>query len=370
MMYTNMVSKREPTPAIVVFRAAAQRLASAVALAGLIFVLAAGQPAASADSAALASASGQPAATSYTVYLPLVTQPAGPLRVDVDNRQASLAFYRDVYQAGQNPAINWTGSHATCDPGTTAPAFQAAVLDRINYFRAMAGVPATVSLSPTSDRQAQAAALMMSANGALSHSPPADWTCYSSEGAAGAGSANLYLGTYALDAITGYMRDPGEGNYRVGHRRWLLYPQTQTMGLGNIPPGLGYPAANALRVFDEHMWEPRPVVRDEFVAWPPSGYVPYPVVFARWSFSYPNADFGAATVTMQSNNAPVSVQQSPSVAGTGENTLVWIPLGLNDGANWPRPTADTRYTVTIHNVKINNQPRTFTYDVVVFDPQP
>jgi hypothetical protein len=175
---------------------------------------------------------------------------------------------------------------------------------------------------------------------------------------------------YGWNAITGYMRDPGSGNYFIGHRRWVLYPQTQEMGTGDIPPIGRYSPANALWVFDSHLWEPRPATRDEFVAWPPRGYVPYQVVFARWSFAYPDADFSNASVKMTSSGSTVSLTQSPVLDGYGENTLVWIPLGLNDGASWPRPASDTTYAVSVQNVKIGGQSRTFTYDVIVFDPTP
>ena len=52
------------------------------------------------------------------------------------------------------------------------------MLLRLNYYRAMAGVPATVTFSDTYNAMDQQAALMMSANGQLSHSPPTTWTCY------------------------------------------------------------------------------------------------------------------------------------------------------------------------------------------------
>ena len=53
-------------------------------------------------------------------------------------------------------------------------------MNRINYFRAMAGVGDDITFDSTYNTKAQAAALMMSANQALSHSPPADWDCFSS----------------------------------------------------------------------------------------------------------------------------------------------------------------------------------------------
>ena len=163
-------------------------------------------------------------------------RPTAGLRVDPAHREASRTFFITYYQNAAAPAHGWTGDLAACDAGTTSAAFRDAVLLRINYFRAMAGVPAQVTLSDTYNAKAQQAALMMSVNDQLSHNPPATWHCYTADGAEAAGNSNLALGIYGWDAITGYMQDPGTGNGAVGHRRWILYPQTQTMGTGDIPP--------------------------------------------------------------------------------------------------------------------------------------
>jgi len=311
----------------------------------------------------------QPTITTY-VYLPLVRYTSSEMVVDPHNRQASLEFYQEHYLGWEGASPDWDGDHNSCNPGTTSAGFRAAVLHRINYFRAMAGLPAKVIFNDTYTAKAQAAALMMSVNDDLSHDPPTSWQCYSDAGHEGAGNSNLYLGTYGWAAITGYMLDPGNGNYFVGHRRWILYPQTQEMGTGDIPPVNGHSPSNALWVFDGNWGGPRPTTREEFVAWPPPGYVPYQVVFARWSLAYPNADFSTATVTMSSDGSSVPVAQAPVVNGYGENTLVWIPNGTNSSASWPQPTGDTAYTVNVQNVKINGQNRNFTYDVIVFDPTP
>ena len=50
------------------------------------------------------------------------------------------------------------------------------------------------------------------------------------------------------------MHDPGSYNYFVGHRRWILYPQTKEMGTGDIPYANGYPGANALWGFDDNIF--------------------------------------------------------------------------------------------------------------------
>jgi uncharacterized protein YkwD len=290
-----------------------------------------------------------------------------PLSADTGNREASRAFYLTYYQDAAAPPHGWTGNRTTCEAGTTSSAFRDAVLLRINYFRAMAGVPAEVTFDATYTAKAQQAALMMSAHNQLSHSPPASWTCYTPDGAQAAGKSNLALGTFGWNAITAYMKDYGTGNGAVGHRRWLLYPQTQNMGSGDVPSD-GGAAANALWVFDSHMWEPRPPTREPYVAWPPPGFVPYQVVFPRWSFSYAGADFSQAAVTMTQGGQSVSVSLETVATGYGENTIAWIPNGLSSSASWPRPAADTPYAVTISNVAVSGSPRSFTYDVVVMDP--
>ena len=99
------------------------------------------------------------------------------------------------------------------------------------------------------------------------------------------------------------------------------------------------------------------------MAWPPPGYVPYQVVFPRWSFAYADADFTAADVSMifQGNTIPVS--SDPVVNGYGENTFVWEPQ-ITSGA----PATDEDYTVSINNVLISGSPRNFVYHVIVFNP--
>ena len=291
-----------------------------------------------------------------------------PTWIDPSTRQASLDFYINQYLPAENVPANWTGNHATCNAGTTSVEFKAAVLSRINYFRAMAGIPDVSSLSDTYNSKAQAAALMMSCNRESNHYPPATWICYTPEGAEAAGNSNLFVGTYGPDAVSGYVMDSGPGNYFTGHRRWILYPPQEQMGTGDIPPSVEYPAANALWVIGD--FGPRPATREPYIAWPPHGYVPYQVVYARWSFSYPYADFTNATVTMLSGETNVPLTLESVSDGFGDATLVWRPYDNDSSDPWPRPANDTTYTVTVSNVLIEGIPQTFTYDVTVFNPFP
>jgi uncharacterized protein YkwD len=298
----------------------------------------------------------------------LAGAPASGISLNPKSRPASRAFYNTYYKASEGAVIGWTGNHSACDAGETAEDFRDAVLLRLNYFRAMAGVPSGIVLSDVYNGKAQEAAFMMSVNKALSHSPPPSWTCYSADGAEAASNSNLSLGVLGPMAITGYMKDPGSGNYAVGHRRWILYPQTQTMGTGDIPYVSNYLPSNSLWVFDSNLFGPRPPTREEFVSWPAPGYVPYQVVFPRWSFSYPSANFGAATVTMTRGGVNISVALEVIATGYGENTIVWIPNQMNNGDIWPKPDKDTTFSVVISNVIINGIARNFQYDVTIFDP--
>lgn len=282
-------------------------------------------------------------------------------------REVSRSVYLNVFLASGSQPMTWTGDRSTCNAGSTALDFKDAVALRINYFRAMAGVPSQMVFADTYSAQDQKTALLMSANNALSHSPPATWSCYCAEAATGAGKSNLALGSSGWDAVAMYIKDPGTNNGAAGHRRWLLYPQTQQMGTGDIP-ATGGTAANALWVFDANIWGPRPATREAYVAWPPPGYTPYQVVYPRWSFAYAQADFSQATVTMTENQQPISTALETVQNGYGENTLVWIPRGMSCWDAWPKPAADTRYQVTINNVVIAGAPRSFTYEVTVFDP--
>jgi len=291
-------------------------------------------------------------------------------QVDVVSREEVRSFHNTVYLSSERISSGWTGRYDGCEPGTTTEAFKDAVLRRINYFRAMAGVPAGVGRSEVFSTKAQQAALIMSAEGDLSHYPPPGWACYTVEGHEAAGNSNLAWGSEGAEAIDGYMEDYGQGNAAVGHRRWLLYPQTRTMGTGDVPGEGSVRAANATWVFDGNFGKPRPVTREPYVAWPPPGYVPYTQVYTRWSFGHPDADFGSATVTLSSNGVPVAVRLESLSTGIGEPTLAWYAVGANPNVPvpLPKPLQDIDYSVEIRGVRLQGATVNFAYHVQAFDP--
>jgi hypothetical protein len=296
----------------------------------------------------------------------------GGFYVDTSSREQVRSFYRAIYPASDGAPMNSTADVTTCTPGTNSAAFQDAVARRINWFRAMAGLPAAVTLDSGNSAKSQQAAVIMSRNGLLSHYPPPSWLCYSGPGADAASNSNIALGADGADSISSYMLDYGTNNFEVGHRRWLLYPQTQVMGTGDVPPvGNSYMAANSTWVFDANFYGPRPALRTPCIAWPPSGYVPYQTVYPRWSFSLTNSDFTSATVTMTSNGVNIAVSQENYAINYGENTVVWVPMGLNPNnyfTVFPFNGTDTVYGVTVSNIRVGASYISFSYNVTLFDP--
>lgn len=294
------------------------------------------------------------------------------LSIDTTDREAVRLFFNKVYVQPDVP-MGWTGNYRTGDAGTVSAAFQAATMQRLNWYRAMAGLPADTTLSAEPSAKDQQAALMMSANGQLSHTPPADWKSYTQTGAEAAGNSNLALGANGPAAIDAYIADFGDNNAPVGHRRWILYPQTRAFGSGDVPPmdldgGARVYGANALWVLDGNYSAPRPHVRDDFVAWPARGFMPYPVVVERWSLSYPKADFSTAQVAVTRDGNPVPVTLEKVHPEYGEPTIVWVVGGIGANHRHDRPARDMRYHVVVSGVTVAQQARTFEYDVTVFDP--
>ena len=204
----------------------------------------------------------------------------------------------------------------------------------------------------------------MSAFNFLYHSPPSTAPCYTLGAAEAAGRSNIGA-MEALPAVDAYMDDASEGNESVGHRRLLLYPPLDAIGVGSVSATTGHHETNSLWVATESTVRP---ASPEFVAWPPPGFVPYqatPRRSHRWSFSIRGASFSSATVTVHNGINLVPVRFEPgSASGAGDAALVWVVTDTYLGA----PPIDTSYTVHINDVLIAGATRAFVYQVTVFTP--
>jgi hypothetical protein len=201
-------------------------------------------------------------------------------------------------------------------------------LRRINGFRWLVGLDPVVDDPAVHTRQ-QSCAVMMYRNGSLDHSPPDTWRCYTSEGASGAGSSNLALGTgNSADTIDLYIDDRGVPS--LGHRRWVLNGP-----LGRV--GIGFAGnAGCLGVFDRSSSTDR-----TWTSWPPPGFAPSDTTGAWWSFHSDRGGVADATVRM------VRVSDGTDVTGTihrmpegyGVSAVAWAPT---------ERTVGQRYRVTVN----------------------
>ncbi|MEZ5299402.1 MAG: CAP domain-containing protein [Verrucomicrobiales bacterium] len=306
------------------------------------------------------------------------------LSVDTSVRGDVVAFYHCIYLASEDfdNYHGWTGSLTGCNAGTLSQRVHDDTRRRINYYRAMAGLNADITFDSTWNAKAQQASLMMARNESLSHTPPAGWACYTSDGYDGANASNLSIGfnsaRYGPNAVDGQMEDAGNNNTPVGHRRWLIYSRSQKMGNGGIPLTQAVIQSN-FDVSAGSVWvigdfAPSAPAGVQFIAWPPEGYVPHQVVWPRWSFGVPNsgAGFGSASVTMRhaatGATIPVTIIHRGS-AGIGDPTIVWEPTVGTYYPGYPEtaPTADTAFEITVSGIS-GNSPSSFTYTVNVMNP--
>jgi uncharacterized protein YkwD len=268
-------------------------------------------------------------------------------------RTEARANYNDNYLGSSVTGFTWNGSVNSCTPGSLPDDIQEKVIKRVNYFRKQAGLY-PIGLNKETSVKAQQMALMIQANGFLTHTPPPTWKCYTDDGYDAATHSNLGYGKVNADAIDMYMEDGGTPS--LGHRRWIIYS-----GAGNFGHGASQ-FGDALYVIGSTGASGSV---PEFITWPNKGFCPGELVPVQWSFSMPDADFSNATVKMTGpNGASVPFQYVAESPGYGDPTLSWIPQGVNTNTGG----ADFKYHVTVNGVAKDGLMNNYEYDVYIFKP--
>ena len=250
--------------------------------------------------------------------------------------------------------LQWDGDPTACIAGNISNVSRQKTLDRINYYRRLAGLSTTVNFDSNLTTMCQQAALMMHSNNDLSHEPPTNWSCFSTDGMTAAGKSNLALGAHSSDAIALYMIDPGSNNGAVGHRRWILYSRAKDFGMGSTN------RANALYVIHNRIAPPQNI---SYIAYPPEGFFPAPLLPDRWSVSVPGGNFDIASITLLDEESDALMTKvEPVKDGYGDNTLVWeVEQGqINRYLDY-----DQDYHVTVKDVIVKGDTLTFDYTVTV-----
>lgn len=283
---------------------------------------------------------------------------AAPAQADAagNSREQVIRDYQEILVPALNTPIGWTGDAGSCSAGDTSAAYQEATLTAVNYVRGLAGQPA-VTMSGAAHGDAQAAALIMAANNSLSHSPPADWACWSPQGAGGANRSNLYLGRTGPNAVVGYMADPGENNRSVGHRRWILNTQNREIATGDTT------RSNALTVIGLA----KGPSNDQWIPWPAAGYFPWQFEpNGRWSLGKPGADFSQATVTVTMDGQNIPVRPTVGPAGYGDPTISW-DMDLPGSRSYDAHPQDATVDVKISGIRVGGTITDYEYSVNLVD---
>lgn len=268
------------------------------------------------------------------------------------NRAQVVSDYQSVLEPLLAIPTGFTGNVPTCDAGTISEQNAQATLTAVNYARGLVGLTPVV-LNAARSAEAQASALIMAANGSLSHDPARASRCWSKNGYDGASHGNLALGwsdsggavlqSTGPRAVLGYLADPGDSNAFAGHRRWLLWQGLTEVGTGDTD------VSNTIVVI------PEPFVSHRgraWVSWPSAGAFPRELEPAgRWSHSYPRADFSRARVTMKApDGSAIAVRKNPIADGYADNTLTWeaaLPEGYRSA-----PNADYPVNVTVAGIRL------------------
>ena len=309
--------------------------------------------------------------------------------VDTQSRNDVISFWNCVYME----------SEGFENFGTSSQNFKNDVQRRINYYRAMAGMSASLDLtnsstilinsdtpsgaqpaaSATKAAAAQAAAEMLAANSSQflagggvatgahdPHNPPLSWFSDTNIARNGAFHSNLAIGIYGPAAIDAYISEDdigpaGAENDEVGHRRLIFQSRLQEIATGDIEPTGNNFSANALYMRG-NLLSNAPA---QFIPWPNAGYIPEDITPERWSLSYPDADFTSATVTAtgpNGSNIPVTIQST--TANFGDETIIWE-------FNSDIPSAesgDQAYDITVSNISIDRSSVEFSYQVTIINP--
>ena len=249
-----------------------------------------------------------------------------------------------------------TATVTECTVGSLKPGAITDTLVRMNMFRWLEGL-GPVSDDAQYDLDAQACANLESwwdfTSTDSPHEPPTSAKCYSATGAATAGQSNIAWGSGGpAQSIDQYMEDNGNDT-TLGHRRWVLNPPLNPIGIGYWEKGGQYGNASCLRVFASKGTGTKP----SWNAVPPAGFAPIEMAkYKQWSFEGSLADTAKATASVLrvDDNMTLPVTQQALSQGYGQDTMSFKPNG------WTAEAGKT-YRVTISGLTAGN---------VVYDVKP
>lgn len=269
---------------------------------------------------------------------------------------------------------------STCTSGKIKQSTKDRILKYVNDIRAIHKLD-LVTYATAGDNDAQEAALICTANGTITHTPPTNYACYSAAGYKGCETSNLYIymssGQDNIDSetsIDALMID--ENVPSLGHRLSIINPFLTKIAFGRVDgrPKSGqaqsWNVSSMTLKYQDYVDGPTSV---DYVAYPQNNY-PTRLFDKSWFLSFSaiaNKTFwGGNFQSVNFLNAKIKVEKNGQSLTTSEisfnnngngsmgNCLQWKVAGLQN---------DTEYDVTISNVLVNGTAKTFTYKFNVTD---
>jgi hypothetical protein len=274
-------------------------------------------------------------------------------------------------------------------PGTLKPTTLKNGINLWNFSRWLAGLD-SISLSKNANQVMAKGALVNAANNVMSHNPaqPAgmDAKLYR-EGKKACGSANIFWGmpvsnfnntNLMYKSVAMWLDDSDRYNVeRLGHRRWMLYPQTKTSGFGAAANSNG-----AIFTTCQSYGLPTKAVKGkDKVSWPAAGYFPIELFQSAayqqaWSLSlgktYSRSKIGSIKVTMTDQTGKTETFSSKTVTDTKVFTVETTGYGTDlciifRPKNF-KPKAGSAYNVRVSGLKkaSGQAAKDIVYDVSFF----
>lgn len=253
--------------------------------------------------------------------------------------------YQEAFASKDEGA--WSGKVEGCEPGDISKEARDRALAQVNFIRWLTGLK-SVTTDPALDKKAQACALMMHANGQLSHNPPTSWKCYSADGADAAKKSNISSAP-GVSSVLLYMIDPGNDT-TIGHRRWIVANRFGPTGLGSTSKSSCMFTIGGKQNGDR-----------KWTAWPPPGVFPIELNSngwasmdkTGWTIQSDSLTFEGKTIAVKADGEDKAVDIAQLLPGFGGRNAVKItPQG------W-KMTAGTKYQVTVQGTEID-----YTFEAV------
>lgn len=261
---------------------------------------------------------------------------------------------------------------AHCSPGVLKQSEKTRALDTLNFIRALHDLP-PVRYDEDSQDEVMQAALLIAANGRISHVPSPFWKCWSPKGADGAQDSNLsggaavYLklhtsGQVVADWLTDVTNTIANN---VGHRRWLLNPFLDRVAFGRVTANTDSESVDGVALRVNYLPGGPANFTQPLVAWPfhvypallfaPGSLLSFSAVVNPASyFANQDVDYSQALVSVtQRGGGPVAVTNI-----SHDNAAYGLPNNLQFAAAIRQ---DVVYDVTIRNVKAGGVTRDYSY---------